>query len=168
MHPPALLLSGSGGENKLDLGRLFGAGAVWQDLSGNIGQVVGVREKPLPASKEGQHTVCPLTVDKKSVVSTGWGRNREGAWSKIVGREGGDRLTCKRIRSLGLFTLVSENSRQLASKRRAAGFLRQIRYLGDRGTAGCCKNHRQGYKPGPVGRVRRPRRAKQIGHGAEV
>ena len=149
-------------------GRLFGAGAVWQGLGGNVGQVVGVRAKPLPASKEGQHTVCPLTVDKKPVVSTGWGRNREGAWSKILGSEAGDRLACKRLRSLRLFTLVSENRRQLASKRRAAGFLRQIRYLGYRGTARGCKNNRQGCSPGPMKRVRRPGRVKQIGHGAEV
>jgi hypothetical protein len=116
-------------------GWLFDAGAAWEDFGRNVGQVVRVGHKTLPASKEGQHTVCSLVVDKKPVVSARWSGNGEGAWSEIVGREGGDGLVCKGIRNLRLFTLLSEHVRQVVSKRRAAGFLREIRYLGHRGTA---------------------------------
>ncbi len=122
---------------------LVGAGTVRKDFGGNVGQVVGVGDKPLLASKECQHTVCPLTVDKKSVVGTGWSRNGEGAWSEIVGGKGGDRFACQSVRSFRFFTLVSENCRQLTSKRSATGFLRKIRYLGHRGAAGCRKDNRQ-------------------------
>jgi hypothetical protein len=124
-------------------GRLFGAGTVRNDLGGNVGQVVGVGNKPLPASKEGQHTVCSLLVDEKPVVSARWSGNGEGAWSEIVGREGGDGLVCKGIRNLRLFTLLSQNARQVVSKRRAAGFLREVRYLGHRGAANRHKDNRQ-------------------------
>ena len=38
---------------------LVGAGAVRKDLGGNGGEIVGIGDKPFPASKERQHTVCP-------------------------------------------------------------------------------------------------------------
>lgn len=122
---------------------LFGAGAAREGFCGNVGHVVGVGNKPLPASKEGQNTVCPFTVDEKPVVGTRWSRNGEGAWSEIVGREGGESLVCKGICNLRLFTLLSENDRQLASKRRAAGFVREIRDRGHRSAARCCQDNRQ-------------------------
>ena len=149
-------------------GWLFGAGTVRNDRGGNVGQVVGVGKKALPSSKEGQHTVCSLLVDEKPVVSARWSGNGEGAWSEIVGCEGGDGLVCKGIRNLRLFTLLSENARQLVSKRRAAGFLREVRYLGHRGTARCCQGHRQGERAYSVGWVHQPCHMRQSGHGAEV
>jgi hypothetical protein len=86
------------------LGWLFRAGAAREDFGGNVGQVVAVGNKPLPASKEGQHTVCSLVVDEKAVVSTRWSGNREGAWSEVIGREGGDGLVCKGILAISGFS----------------------------------------------------------------
>lgn len=147
---------------------LFGAGAAWEDFGGHVGQIVSVGNKTLPASKEGQHTVCSLMVDEKPVVSARWSGNGKGAWSEIVGREGGDGFVRKGIRNLRLFTLLSQNARQLVSKRRAAGFLREVRYLGHRGTARYCQGHRQGERAYSVGWVHQPCHMKQPSHGAEV
>ena len=130
-------------EHETGIGRLFGAGTVWEVLGSNVGHVVRIGDKPFPASKEGQHTICPLPVDKKPVVRTRRRCNGEGTWSEIVGGESGDGLPCERIRSLGLFTLAGENIRQVVSKRSAAGFLREIRDLGHRGAARSRQNNRQ-------------------------
>lgn len=111
MYDPAILQCRKGKFGETVLDRLVGTGAIREDLGCNVGQIVGVGDKPFPASKEGQYTVCTLTVDKKPVISAGWGRNGEGAWSKIIDGEGRDSLVCKSISNLRLFTLVSENHR---------------------------------------------------------
>ena len=69
---PTILYGVRGREQARRRGWLFGAGAAWEGFGGNVGQVVRVGHKTLPASKEGQHTVCSLMVGEKPVVSARW------------------------------------------------------------------------------------------------
>jgi hypothetical protein len=168
MHPQVVMSGVARREPATSRSHLFGTGAVWKDLGGNVGQVVAVGDKPLLASKEGQHTVYPLTVNEKPVVGAGWRRNGEGARSEIVGGEGGNCLGCKGVRSRGRLALGCQHCGQVVSKGSAAGLLREIRHLGDRGATRHRQDSGQAYSPRAVGRGSQPPYVTQIGHGEGV
>ena len=65
---PAILYTIGTRTVETTFGRLFGAGAVGQDLGRNVPQVVPVGHKPLVSSIQCQHTIGPRTIDEKPVV----------------------------------------------------------------------------------------------------
>jgi hypothetical protein len=75
---------------------------------------------------------------------------------------------CKGVRSRGRLALGCQHCGQVASKRSAAGLLREIRHLGDRGAARHRQDSCQAYSPRTAGSGSRPHYVTQTGHGEGV